>query len=203
MALCPEVRGPGPASGGSLSEPVSISTGIAQRYAAALFDLAREAGALAALDADAGALGQALAASADLRDLIASPVYSREDQAAATAAVAAKMGLHALTANTLALMAAKRRLFVLPQLVVQVQALIAAERGEVTAEVATPVALSEAQARALAAALAASVGKNVMLNVTVDESLIGGLVVRVGSKMIDTSVKARLAQLQNAMKEVG
>jgi F-type H+-transporting ATPase subunit delta len=186
-----------------VSEPVSISTGIAQRYAAALFELAREAKGLAALEADADALAAALKDSAALRDLIASPVYSREAQGAAVAAVAAKMGLHTLTANTLALMAGKRRLFVLPQLVAQIKTMIAAEKGEVTAEVASAVALTDAQSRALADTLKKSFGKDVRLDVTVDESLIGGLVVRVGSKMIDTSVKARLAQLQNAMKEVG
>ncbi len=186
-----------------MSESVSISTGIAQRYATALFELAKEAKALKALETDTGALAAALAESADLRDLIASPIYSREDQAAVVAKVAAKMGLNTITANTLALMASKRRLFVLPQLVAQLRARIAAEKGEVTAEVASAVALTEAQAKALATTLKKSVGKDIILDITVDESLIGGLVVRVGSKMLDTSVKARLAQLQNAMKEVG
>lgn len=186
-----------------MSEPVSISTGIAQRYALALFELAKEAKALPALDSDAGALAAVLGESADLRDLIGSPIYSREDQAAAVAGVSERMGLGPLTANTLALMAGNRRLFVLPQLVSQIKALIAAERGEVTAEVATAVPLSEPQAAELARTIKARVGKDVTLNVTVDPSLIGGLVVRVGSMMIDTSVRAKLAQLQNAMKEVG
>ncbi len=186
-----------------MAEPVSISTGIAQRYALALFELAKESKALAALDADADAISAALAGSADLRDLIGSPIYSREDQAGAIAKIAQKMGLSALAANGLALMASKRRLFVLPQLVAQLKAMIAAERGEVTAEVTSAVPLSEAQAEALAKTLKGSVGKDVKLNVTVDGSLIGGLVVRVGSKMIDTSLRAKLAQLQNAMKEVG
>lgn len=195
--------GPGFAAGGVVSEPVSISTGIAQRYALALFELAKDAKALSSLDADSAALGAVLADSADLRDLIASPVYSREDQGAVIGKVAAQMGLHALTANTLALMAGNRRLFVLPQLVAQLKALIAAEKGEVTAEVTSAVALSEAQAKALAKTIKSRVGKDVTLDVTVDPALIGGLVVRVGSIMIDTSVRAKLAQLQNAMKEVG
>jgi F-type H+-transporting ATPase subunit delta len=186
-----------------VSEPASISSGIAARYAAALFDLAKEGGALAALEADAGALGEALAASADLRAMIASPVIGREDQARAIAALAARLSLAPLTANTLALMASKRRLFVLPQLVADVQARIAAEKGEVTAEVIAAAPLSPAQEAALSETLRARAGKTVKLKTTVDETLIGGIVVRLGSIMIDTSVRSKLAALQNAMKEVG
>ena len=186
-----------------MSEPASISTGIAARYAAALFDLAVEAKALPALERDIDAVDAALAASADLRDLIASPLYTREDQARAVAAVAAKMKLSPLVANTLALMAAKRRLFVLPQLVATVRARIADHKGEVTAEVTSATALTPAQAKELAATLKARVGKDVKLKTAVDETLIGGLVVKLGSTMIDTSIRSRLAALQNAMKEVG
>jgi F-type H+-transporting ATPase subunit delta len=100
-------------------------------------------------------------------------------------------------------MAQKRRLFVLPQLVTDLLARISTEKGEVTAEVTSAVALTPAQAEALAAALKAKVGKEVILNVAVDDTLIGGLVVKLGSTMVDTSVKAKLAALQNAMKEVG
>ncbi|MDX5357013.1 MAG: F0F1 ATP synthase subunit delta [Rhodobacterales bacterium] len=186
-----------------MSEPASISQGIAARYAQALFDLSKEGKALKALEADTDALDAALKASADLRDMIASPVLTRDDQARAIAAVAAKMKLSDLAANTLALMASKRRLFVLPQLVADLRARIAEEKGEVTAEVASAVELTAEQAKALAETLQASVGKTVKLNTTVDESLIGGLVVKVGSKMIDTSIRSKLASLQNAMKEVG
>ena len=186
-----------------VSEPASISLGIASRYAQALFDLAKEGAALAALETDADALDAALSGSAELREMIASPILSREVQAQAIAAVAAKLGLSGLTVNTLALMASKRRLYVLPQLVQDLRARIADEKGEVTAEVASAVALTEAQAADLAATLKASIGKTVKLKTTVDESLIGGLVVKVGSKMIDTSIKSKLAALQNAMKEVG
>jgi len=170
-----------------VSEPASISLGIAGRYAQALFELAREGNALSALEADADALGAALAVSPELGEMIASPVISREDQAAAMAAVAKKLGVSALTANTIALMAGKRRLFVLPQLVADLKARIAAEKGEVTADVTAPVALTPAQAEALAAALKSK----------------GGKIVKLDTTMIDTSVKAKLASLQNAMKEVG
>jgi F-type H+-transporting ATPase subunit delta len=186
-----------------VAESVSISTGIAARYAAALFDLAKEGGSLKALEADVAGLGDALAASPDLVAMVSSPVVGREEQANAMAAIAAKLGLSELTANTIALMAGKRRLFVLPQLVADVNARIAAEKGEVTADVVSATKLSAAQTKKLAETLKAKVGKTVKLNATVDESLIGGLIVKLGSTMIDTSVKARLAALQNAMKEVG
>jgi F-type H+-transporting ATPase subunit delta len=186
-----------------VSESASISLGIASRYAAALFDLAKEGKALKALEADTTALSETLAASADLRAMIASPVVSREDQGRAMAAIGAKLGLTALTANTVALMSEKRRLFVLPQFLTALTDMIAAEKGEVTAEVTAARALSAAQSKKLAETLKARVGKTVKLKTTVDESLIGGLVVKLGSTMIDTSVKAKLAALQNAMKEVG
>jgi F-type H+-transporting ATPase subunit delta len=186
-----------------VSEPASISLGIALRYASALFELAKDDKALKALEADTTALSETLAGSADLRAMIASPVISREDQSKVIAAIAAKMGLSALMANTLALMADKRRLFVLPQFLTALTDLIAEEKGEVTAEVTAARALSAAQSKKLAETLKARVGKTVKLKTTVDESLIGGLVVKLGSTMIDTSVKAKLAALQNAMKEVG
>ncbi len=186
-----------------MSEPASISSGIAARYATALFDLAKEEGGLKALERDADALAAALAASPELAAMIASPVVSRDEQAGAIAAIAAKMGLSVLVANTLALMAQKRRLFVLPQLVTDVLARIATEKGEVTAEVTSAAALTADQAKKLAATLKARVGKDVKLKTAVDETLIGGLVVKLGSTMIDTSVRSKLAALQNAMKEVG
>lgn len=186
-----------------MSEPASISSGIAARYAAAVFDLAKESKALKGLEADTDALSAALAASADLKAMIASPVISRDDQARAIGAVAAKMNISELLANTLQLMASKRRLFVLPQMLADLAARIAEEKGEVTAEVTSAAALSADQAKKLAATLKARVGKDVKLKTAVDESLIGGLVVKLGSTMIDTSVKAKLAALQNAMKEVG
>ncbi len=187
----------------TVAESASISQGIAARYATALFDLAKEGDALKAVEADSEALSSALAASPDLGEMIASPVVSREEQAGAIAAIAKALNLNSLTANTLGLMAGKRRLFVLPQFLTVLRARIAEEKGEVTAEVASAVALTAEQASKLTATLKAKVGKTVKLNATVDESLIGGLIVKLGSTMIDTSVKSKLASLQNAMKEVG
>ena len=180
-----------------------MSLGIASRYAQALFELAKETGALDVLERDADALQDALLLSADLTALITSPVVEREDQARAMAAVAARMGLSPLMTNTIALMAQKRRLFVLPHLMADLLRRIAEEKGIVTAEVTAAAPLSDAQVTALTASLRARAGKDVTLRTTVDASLIGGLVVKLGSSMIDTSIKAKLAALQNSMKEVG
>ncbi|MGA9251124.1 MAG: F0F1 ATP synthase subunit delta [Roseobacter sp.] len=186
-----------------MSEPASISTSIAARYATAIYEIAKEEKALAALEDDINTLQSALTDSDDFRALISSPIYTRDEQATAISALAAKMGLTGTMANTLALMAQKRRLFVMPNLLATLREVIAKDKGEVTADVVSAKALTKAQADKLAKSLKASTGKTVTLNATVDESLIGGLVVKVGSRMIDTSIRAKLNSLQNAMKEVG
>jgi F-type H+-transporting ATPase subunit delta len=186
-----------------VSEPASISAGIAARYATAIFELATEEDDLAALERDVEALSAALAESADLRALIASPIVSRDDQGRAIAAIAEAMDLTLTMRQSLGLMAERRRLFVLPQLVAALRAQIAAAKGEITADVVSAAPLDKEQARRLTEVLSASTGKAIRLNATVDESLIGGLVVKVGSKMIDTSIRSRLAALHTAMKEVG
>ena len=186
-----------------VSEPASISSGIAARYATAVFELAKDASDLKNLESNVEDLGAALDASAELRDVISSPVYSRDDQANVITAVAKKMKLMPIVSNTLALMASKRRLFVLPALVAQLRALIAAEKGEVTAEVISAKAMTKTQTDKLAKAIKSRIGKDVKIDATVDESLIGGLVVKVGSQMIDTSIRSKLSSLSNVMKEVG
>jgi F-type H+-transporting ATPase subunit delta len=186
-----------------VSEPASISSGIAERYAAAVFEIAKENKTLSKLESGLEDLSSALADSAEMRDLISSPLYSRDDQAKAIAGIADKMGLQPVLKNALGLMAEKRRLFVLPQLIAQLRDMIAEDRGEVTAEVVTAKALTKAQSEKLAKTLAARIGKDVKINAAVDKSLVGGLVVKVGSKMIDTSIASKLSSLQNVMKEVG
>ncbi len=186
-----------------VSEPASISTGIAARYATAMFELASEAKALPALEADIEALEGALADSADLRDMIHSPIYGREETAAAIGGLATAMKLNTMTGNTLRLMAEKRRLFVLPALLASLREKIADHKGEVTAEVTSAKALTKTQVDKLTKSLMAQVGKTVKLKATVDERIIGGLVVKVGSKMIDTSIRSKLNALQTTMKEVG
>ena len=202
--LCLTLSSDGPASRGlSLSEPASISSGIASRYATAVFSLAKEDKKLKPLEADVDALDGALIGSADLRTLVSSPVYSRAEMGQAISSVAKKMKLQPIMVNTLALMASKRRLFVLPSLLAVLRTRIAEEKGEVTAEVASAKALTKTQAASLAKTLKAQLGLDVKIKATVDESLIGGLVVKVGSKMIDTSIRSKLNALQNKMKEVG
>jgi F-type H+-transporting ATPase subunit delta len=186
-----------------VSEPASISSGIAKRYAAAVFEIASENKALTKLESGLDDLSAALAESADLRNLINSPLVSRDDQGKAIAAVAKTMKLQPVLANVLGLMAEKRRLFVLPQLIDQLRAMIADDKGEVTADVQSAKALTKTQSDKLAKTLADRIGKDVKINATVDKTLVGGLVVKVGSKMIDTSIRSKLSSLQNAMKEVG
>ena len=186
-----------------MSESISISSGIADRYATAVFDLSKEENLLSELEAGNDVLEAALRDSDDLRTMIASPLYSRSEQGTAIAGVADKLGLPAFLQNTLSLMASKRRLFVLPQLVTALRERIAEEKGEVTAEVRSATALTDTQLEELKGVIGKSVGKDVKLNNSVDESLIGGLVVKVGSKMIDTSIRSKLNALQNTMKEVG
>jgi F-type H+-transporting ATPase subunit delta len=186
-----------------VSEPASISTGIASRYAAAMFELSRDQNAMSQLEADVDTLDAALKDSADLRTLISSPLYSRDELARAIDAVGTATGLSQSFRNLLALMAQNRRLFVLPHLLARLRAMIAEEKGEVTAEVTSAKALTKTQSERLAKALSASAGKDVKIVATVDESLIGGLVVKIGSKMIDSSIRSKLMALQNTMKEVG
>ncbi len=186
-----------------MSETASISSGIATRYATAVFELAKQDGKIADLEKDIGLLATALADSEDFRNLISSPVYSREDMGSSVAKIAAKAGLGTIVSNTLGLMADNRRLFVLPSLIAAIRSLIAIEKGEVTADVISAKKLTKAQETKLAAELKKAVGKDVNINSTVDEAIIGGLVVKVGSRMIDSSIASKLSKLQNVMKEVG
>lgn len=181
----------------------SLTAGAAGRYATALFELALDGGLLDQVEADLGALQGALAESADLAEVIKNPLYTREQQGDAMAALGDKMGLSSLVKNVVGLMATKRRLFALPQMITGFQALLADHRGEVTAEVTSAKPMSDAQIAALKDQIKASVGRDVKLNVTVDERIIGGLIVKVGSKMIDSSIRSRLNALQNVMREAG
>jgi len=186
-----------------VSEPASISSGIAERYATAIFEISQEEKSLEKLESDIADLSAALEASEELRDFIASPILSRADLGKGIGAIADKLDLAPVLKNGLGVMADKRRLFVLPQLLEKLRGMIAEHKGEVTADVVSAKALTKAQSEKLAKTLKASFGKDVNIKATVDESLIGGLVVKVGSKMIDTSIRSRLNSLQNAMKEVG
>ena len=186
-----------------MSDTGSISSGVAARYATALFDLAKDAKKLPAVEKDLDALEVALADNDALRDLFQSPIYSRDEATGVIAALAKTMKLSPMVGSTLGLMAQKRRLTVVPALINAVRDMIAAEKGEITADVTAAKKLTAAQEKSLAATLSKSVGKDVKIKTTVDASLIGGLIVKVGSKMIDSSIKSKLSNLQNVMKEVG
>jgi F-type H+-transporting ATPase subunit delta len=195
-------KGPGPEEGAHLAA-TSLTSGAAGRYSTALFELARETDELDRAEADLNQLDEALETSPELNELIRNPVYTRTQQEKGMAAIADRMGLSPLVRNVVGLMAQKRRLFALPQMIAMFRALLAEHRGEVTAEVTAAHPLSDTQRDALAERIRTALGRDVKLNVRVDESIIGGLVVRVGSRMIDSSIRAKLARLQNAMKEVG
>jgi F-type H+-transporting ATPase subunit delta len=186
-----------------VSESSTLSASVAGRYAMALFDLALEEGALEKTEADIEALAAALAESDDLRRLISSPVYTRDEQGRALAAVGQALGLGPLAGNVVGLMASKRRLFVLPQVIRDFRSLLADHRGEVTAEVTAARPLSDAQRAALHETLSKAAGRDVKIAVSVDEGIIGGLIVKMGSKMIDTSIRSKLNSLQSRMKEAG
>ncbi|MEM9715923.1 MAG: F0F1 ATP synthase subunit delta [Pseudomonadota bacterium] len=186
-----------------MSDTVSYSAEIAARYATAIFELAKDSKKLPTLGKDIAALQGALNDSLDLSEMIRSPIYTRDEQKAAVAEIAKKMKLSPTMGNALQLMAEKRRLFTIPALLKQLTTMIAEENGETTAEVTSAKKLTKAQADKLAKTLSEKVGKKVQIQAEVDESLIGGLIVKIGSRMIDSSIRSKLAKLENAMKEVG
>jgi F-type H+-transporting ATPase subunit delta len=183
---------------------VEISAGIqaslAGRYASALFDLASEAGNVSKVEADLDKLAAALAESADLAALIRNPEVSRADLGKASAALGKLLKLDQLTANFLGVLAQNRRLSQLPAIIAAFNTIAAAQRGEVTAQVTSAHPLTDTQLAQLQQKLKAREGRNVSLRASVDPDLLGGLVVTVGSKRIDSSIRTRLNSLAQAMK---
>ncbi len=175
--------------------------GVAGRYAAALFDLAEETGALAEVEADLKALQSSIDASDDLRGFLRSPVYGRDAQMNAITALAEKASYQALTANFLKLVAKNRRLFAIEGMIAAFAARAAKARGEVTAEAVSAAPMNDEQVKALRHEIERQVGKAVNLATRVDPDLLGGLVVKVGSTMIDASLKTKLNRLKTVMKE--
>jgi F-type H+-transporting ATPase subunit delta len=186
-----------------VSEQASTSKGIATRYATALFGLVDEQEDISTLEQNVGTLKECLDKSVDLASLISSPMYSRDQQQTAITAIAKKLGLSIVMTNTLSLMAVKRRLFVVPTFLTVLSDLIAVSKNEIMAEVVSAKSLSKGQLDKLVKTLKGNFRKDVKINATVDPGLIGGMIVKVGSTMIDTTIKAKLNSLQNVMKEVG
>ncbi len=186
-----------------MAKDTSGVTGLAERYATALFELAVEGDALDRVSGDLAALGAMLTDSADLGRLVRSPVLSRAEQMQAMAAILERAGAADLTRRFVGLLAERRRLFALAAAIDAFDRLCAAHRGEVRADVTSAAELDEAQLGAIRAAIKRMVGGNVAVDASVDKGLIGGLVVRVGSRMFDASLRTKLQRLHLAMKGVG
>jgi F-type H+-transporting ATPase subunit delta len=184
------------------AESTGIS-GLAERYAAALFELADERHALDQAAGDLREVRAMLTASADLERMVRSPVLSRADQAKAIEAVAEQAGLSQLTRDFLAIVARNRRLFAVPAMIQAYLQKLAERRGEVTAEITAAQELNAAQQEALGEQLRRVVGSRVAVDVKVDPSLLGGMIVKIGSRMVDGSLKGQLQRLQLSMKGIG
>jgi F-type H+-transporting ATPase subunit delta len=186
-----------------VADTSQLISGVAERYASSLFELALEAGSVDAVGADLDRFRALMVESEDLRRLVASPVFSADEQQRAVSAVAAKAGIAGIVGNFLKVVAGNRRLFALPGMIRAFHIIAAEHRGEITAEVTSAHALSQAQETELKSALKGVTGKDVTIAVTVDPSILGGLVVKVGSRQIDTSLRTKLSTLKLALKEVG
>lgn len=176
---------------------------VAARYASALYDLADEKGATDAVAGDLSTLQKMIDESEDFRRFIKSPVLSRTDQSKGIAAIAEKAQLSPISHKFLGLVAANRRLSALPGAIAGFRAILAERRGQATAQVTSAAPLSDGQVASLVEALKKAVGRNVDIVSKVDPSILGGLIVKVGSRMVDSSLKSKLQRLKLAMKGVG
>ena len=175
-------------------------SGVPGRYASALFELASDEKSTAEVGDKLSRFAAAIDASDDLKRLVRSPVFSSEDQIGAIEAVAAKLGIGGTTLNFLKLAARNRRLSAVPDMIKAYATLLATSKGEVAGEVTSAQALSDSQLNDLKAALKGSLGRDVALSTRVDPSILGGLIVKVGSRMMDNSLKTKLQNLKIAMK---
>ncbi len=186
-----------------MAEDESSVSGVAGRYATALFDLARDEKAVDSVKADLDKFDAMIAGSADLARLVRSPVFGAEVQANALAAVLADAGIGGIAANFLRVVTANRRLFAIGEISGAFRTLVARFKGEARADVTVAEPLSDSNLEALKTALKSVTGKDVALNVKVDPGIIGGLVVKVGSRMVDSSLRTKLNSIKHAMKEAG
>jgi F-type H+-transporting ATPase subunit delta len=184
------------------AENPSVS-GVSGRYATALFELAREEKSIDAVKADLDRFDAMLIESADLKRLVRSPVFSADAQLKALNAVLERAGISGISANFLKVLTANRRLFAVSDVIRAFRALVAQFKGEATADVTVAETLSDKNLDALKTALESVTGKDVALNVKVDPSIIGGLVVKLGSRMVDSSLRTKLNSIKHAMKEAG
>jgi F-type H+-transporting ATPase subunit delta len=206
--LCGQCRDP-PLPGAQIEERLPLAaestgiSGLAERYAAALFELADEGHALDIVAGDLRELRAMLIGSGDLMRLVRSPVLSRAEQGKAMAAIVESSSLSKLTADFIAIVARNRRLFAVPAMIEAYLAKLAERRGEVTAEITAAQTLTEAQQGSLTEQLRRVVGSRVAIDVKIDPSLLGGMVVKIGSRMVDGSLKGQLQRLRLSMRGLG
>ena len=186
---------------GSMASEQPIVAGVAGRYATALFDLALEEKALDKVRADLDRFDELVAGSADLNRLVRSPVFSADEQVKALTPILKQAGIEGISANFIKLVASNRRLFTIRGIIKAFRALVAIHKGEVSASVTLAEPPSDQQLASLKSALNAVTGKDVDLEVEVDPAIIGGLVVKLGSRMVDTSLRTKLNSIKTAMKE--
>ena len=186
-----------------MATSASLTSTIAERYASSLFDVALEADSLDQVEKDLAAFDEMVRSSPDLLRLVRSPIFGAAEQFKAIDALLAKAGIGGYVANVLRVMARNRRLFAAPLLLGHYRRLLASHRGQETAEVTVARPLSASQAQELKTTLNGVVGKNVAMHMVVDPSILGGMIVRVGSRQIDTSIRTKLSSLKLALKEVG
>jgi F-type H+-transporting ATPase subunit delta len=176
---------------------------MAQRYATALFELALEANSVDSIEADLARFNALLAASPELRRLVRSPVFTADEQANAVAAVLDRAGIGGVAAQFLKVVTANRRLFAVRDIIRAFRLLVAEHKGEATAAVTVAEPLSDRHLDEIRSVLHAVTGKKVNVDMTVDPAIIGGLVVKLGSRMVDTSLRTKLNALRHAMKGAG
>ncbi len=188
------------AQSGSQEGP--LLSGVAARYASALFDVAQESGAVDAVTGDLDRFEQLIDASPDLARLIRNPVFTAEEQERAVAAVLDRVGIGGLTGNFIRLVASKRRLFALPDMIRAFRRLVSDSKGIVQAQVVLAEPPPDRVMADIAAALREVAKAEIDLDIRIDPSLIGGLVVKMGSRMVDASLRTKLNSIRLAMKEV-
>lgn len=186
-----------------MATDVAGASGVSGRYASALYDLADEQGAIDAVAGDLANLQKMIDDSDDFRRFLKSPILSRTDQSKGIAAITEKAQLSPITKKFLGLVAQNRRLFALPGMIRGFREILADRRGQAAAEVVSAAPLSDSQRMSLTDQLKKTVGRNVDIVAKVDPSILGGLIVRVGSRMVDSSLRSKLSRLKLAMKGVG
>jgi F-type H+-transporting ATPase subunit delta len=193
--------------GSQKSAPVTVEdpsvTGMAGRYATALFELARDAKSVDAVKADLDRFEKLIADSSDLLRMVRSPIFSADEQSRALAAILQSAGISGLAAQFLSVLTANRRLFAVSDVIRAYRTLVARFKGEITADVTVAQQLSASNLEALKTALKSVTGKDVDLRVKIDPAIIGGLVVKLGSRMVDSSLRTKLNSIKHAMKEAG